>query len=125
LWKRLKGLEPSTFCMAIGLASAVTCMFYLQIEWISGVITPSERIRIPANQADSERVPGTNQERSDRDARGSGASPVQPEVEGCLSTTVHGDTVSGRSAARTRNPELFAHCRYCEAAPSGQTARAV
>ena len=26
---------------------------------------------------------------------------------------------------RTRNPELFAHWRYCGAAPSGQTARAV
>jgi hypothetical protein len=47
--ERLKGLEPSTFCMAIGMASAVTRLFYLQTLWILALITPGEGIRMLAN----------------------------------------------------------------------------
>ena len=46
--KRLKGLEPSTFCMANGMSSAVTCLFYLQIDIVSDLGAPRREIWIPA-----------------------------------------------------------------------------
>jgi hypothetical protein len=38
--KRLKGLEPSTFCMANGTTSVVESIFDLQIEDILASTTP-------------------------------------------------------------------------------------
>jgi hypothetical protein len=72
--KRLKGLEPSTFCMAIGMTSAGIWLIYLQIRWFCRLITPSEWLRMRGDWAQSARVSGTNPERSDRVASGSGAS---------------------------------------------------
>jgi hypothetical protein len=64
--KRLKGLEPSTFCMAIGMTSEGIWLIYLQIRWFCGLITRSEWLRIRGDWAQSVRVSGTNPERSDR-----------------------------------------------------------
>jgi hypothetical protein len=72
--KRLKGLEPSTFCMAIGMTSEGIWLIYLQIRWFCGLITRSEWLRIRGDWAQSVRVSGTNPERSDRVASGSGAA---------------------------------------------------
>ena len=52
--------------MAIGTASALRYSFYLQITSILELIAPGEGIRVPANWAHSERVSGTNPERSER-----------------------------------------------------------
>ena len=46
--ERLKGLGPSTFCMANGMSSAVTCLFYLQIDVVSDLGAPRREIWIPA-----------------------------------------------------------------------------
>jgi hypothetical protein len=68
------GLEPTPFCMAIGMASAGIWLIYLQIPWFCGLITPSERLRMRGDWGQSARVSGTNPERSDGVASGSGAS---------------------------------------------------
>jgi hypothetical protein len=96
--KRLKGLEPSTFCMAIGMTSAGTWLIYLQIRWFGGLIKPSEGIRIPADWAQSERVSGTNPERSDRTVRASFASKSGERGEETrLPELLHADTVGGHT----------------------------
>lgn len=74
LVKRLKRLELSTFCMAIGMTSAGIWLIYLQIRWVCGLITPSEWVRMRGDWAQSARVSGTNPERSDRVASASGSS---------------------------------------------------
>ena len=58
-----------------GMASALPYVFYLQIQWIWEFIAPGDGIRVLANWAHFERVPGTNPERSERVPCASAASP--------------------------------------------------
>jgi hypothetical protein len=62
--ERMKGLEPSTFCMASSSWKVPTCPLPLQTAQIYG---PERAATMRANRIEFVRVPGTNPERARRD----------------------------------------------------------
>jgi hypothetical protein len=109
LRERLKGLEPSTFCMAIGMTSARIWLIYLQIRWFCVLVTPNERLRMRGVWAQSARVSGTNPERSDRVASGADGSISGGRGEtdpGCLSSSVDADSIGGHAVQVRHSPAV-------------------